>query len=241
MVLEGIPGMVQRIGPFLVLIFILGEGGFAQDLFARGEEFFMLNKPAEALPFLEGAIAEDPENVRAFLYLGMVYLQLEKPDDAIAVYRDILPRAGGESARVAFNMGNAYFSKGNTDSAEQFYSRAIEADSAYGPAYLNRANTRVQTGALQEALEDYERYLVLEPESPKRPLVEQLTTLIRGEFAAEERRRILAAEEAAAEEERRQRLMEEVSASLRTAAEESQSLSAGTEEVLKYEGECELD
>ncbi|MDR3146187.1 MAG: tetratricopeptide repeat protein [Treponema sp.] len=233
--------MVKRIGPFLVLIFLLGGRGFAQNLFARGEELFMRNKPAEALPFLEGAIAEDPDNVRAFLYLGMAYLQLEKPDDAIAVYRDILPRAGGESARVAFNLGNAYFSKGNAESAEQFYTRAIETDSAYGPAYLNRANTRLQTGALQEAVGDYERYLALAPESPQRPLIEQLTALIKAEFAAEERRRILAAEEAAAEAERRQRLLEDVSASLRTAAEESQGLSAGTEEVLNYEGEFELE
>ncbi|MDR2403818.1 MAG: tetratricopeptide repeat protein [Spirochaetaceae bacterium] len=233
--------MVKRIGPLLVLILFLGKQGFTQDLFARGEELFMLNKPAEALPFLEGAIGEDPDNVRAFLYLGVVYLQLEKPDDAIAVYRDILPRAGEERARVAFNMGNAYFSKGNADSAEQFYTRAIETDSAYGPAYLNRANTRLQRGALQEAIADYEQYLALEPDSPKRPSIEQLTALIRAEFAAEERRRILAEEEAAAEAERRQRLLEEVSASLRTSAEESQGLSAGAEDVLNYEGEFELE
>jgi tetratricopeptide (TPR) repeat protein len=233
--------MVKITGFAAVLIFLLGEGGFAQNLFARGEELFMLNKPGEALPFLEGAIAEDPGNVRAFLYLGMAYLQLEKPDDAITVYRDILPRAGEETARVAFNLGNAYFSKGNADSAEQFYSRAIEANPAYASAYLNRANTRIKTGALGEALPDYERYLVLEPESPKRSRIEQLVTLIRAEFAAEERRRVIAEAEAAAEAERRQRFLEEVSSSLRSAAEESQGLSAGAEDVLNYEGEFELE
>ncbi|MDR1949922.1 MAG: tetratricopeptide repeat protein [Spirochaetaceae bacterium] len=232
---------MKGLGRMVFLIFLLGESGFAQNLFTQGEDLFMLNKPAEALPFLEAAIAEDPENVRAFLYLGMIYLQLEKPDEAIAVYRSILPRAGEETARIAYNLGNAYFSKGNADSAELFYTQAIDANSAYSSAYLNRANTRIQTGALREALPDYERYLSLEPESPKRPRIEQLMAFIRAEFAAEERRRILAEAEAAAAAERRQRLLEEVSASLQAAAEETQGLSAGTEDVLNYEGEFELE
>jgi tetratricopeptide (TPR) repeat protein len=213
----------------------------SQNNFSRGEELFMQNKPREALVFLENTVAEDPAHVQAFLYLGIVYQQLERYDEAIAVYRKILPRGGGETARIAYNLGNAYYSRGNAVFAEQFYTQAIETDPAYAPAYLNRANTRVKNGLLREALPDYEAYLTLEPRSPKRPEIERLTAFIREEFAAEERRRLLAEEAARAEAERKQRLLEEVSASLQAAADESTGLSAGSENVQGYEGEFELE
>jgi tetratricopeptide (TPR) repeat protein len=226
----------------LAFLFFASRGVLgAQNAFAKGEELFMQNKPGEALEFLEAAAAEDPAHVQAFLYLGIAYQQLDRPDDAIAAYRKILPRAGAETARVAYNLGNAYFAKGSASFARQYYSQAIEADSAYASAYLNRANTLIKTGDLKEAIGDYESYLTLEPRSAKRPQIEKLIAFIRDEFAAEERRRILAEEAARLEAERRQRLLDEVSASLQAAADESESLSAGTEDVQGYDGEFELE
>jgi tetratricopeptide (TPR) repeat protein len=213
----------------------------AQTNFSRGEDYFMQNKPREAVPFLENALLENPEEIRAYLYLGIVYHQLERKDDAVAVYLKALPKAGNETARIACNLGNLYFGMGKSDSAEHYYTQAIEADPSYAAAYLNRGNTRIKTGALREALPDYEFYLSLEPHSPKRIRIEQLVALIRSEFAAEERRRLLAEEAARAEAIRRQRLLEEVSASLQAAAEETRGLSSGTEAVQGYEGEFELE
>jgi tetratricopeptide (TPR) repeat protein len=201
----------------------------------------MQNKPQEALAFLESAAAEDPAHIQAFLYLGIVYQQLNRIDDAIATYRKILPRAGTETARIAYNLGNAYFIKGSASFARQYYSQAIEADSSYASAYLNRANTLVKTGELKDAVTDYESYLTLEPRSSKRPQIEKLITFIQEEFAAGERRRILAEETARREAERRQRLLDEVSASLQAAAEESKGLSTGSENIQNYEGEFELE
>jgi tetratricopeptide (TPR) repeat protein len=223
-----------------VLVF-LGPVLSAQNSFARGEELFMQNRPKEALVFLENAVAEDPAHVKAFLYLGIVYQQLERLDEAVAAYRKILPRAGSETARVACNLGNVYYRKGDADSAEQYYTMAIEADGTWASAWLNRANTRVKAGSLRESLADYGQYLILEPRSPQRPEIERLMALIREEFAAAERRRRLEEEAARAEAERRQRLLDEVSASLQSAADDARGLSAGSEDVMGYEGEFELE
>ena len=230
----------------------------------------MQNKPEEALSYLESAVSEDPAHVQAFLYLGIVYLQLNRVDDAIAAYSRILPKGGDETARIAFNLGNAYFAKGEFDLANQYYSQAIEENPSYASARLNRANTLVKTGELEDAVSDYEEFLSLEPDSPKREQVVKLIAFIREEFAAAERRRVLAeeaakaaelarirAEEAAmaeaelariraeeasrAEAERRRRLLQEVTESLQAAAEDSKGLSAGTEDVQDYAGEFELE
>ncbi|MDR2471787.1 MAG: tetratricopeptide repeat protein [Treponema sp.] len=209
--------------------------------FSRGEELFVRNQPGEAVPHLEKAFTADQTHVEAALYLAMCYEQLGKLDEAAAVYRRILPLGGGKTALIACNLGNVYFRRGSAGSAEQFYTQAIRSDPAYAPAYLNRANLRIKTGALREALPDYERYLGLEPASAKRPQIEKLIGLIEEEFAAEEIRRLMAEEAARSEAEKRRRLMDEVSASLQAQADEAEGISAGAEDLSGYEGEFELE
>jgi len=214
--------------------------GFSQSNFSRGEELLMQNKPREAVTFLENAVADDPAHAAAWLYLGIVYEQLAKQDDAIAAYRRILPLAGNLSANVANNLGNVYFQKGNTEMAEQFYTQAIGFDSAYSRAYLGRANTRIKAGNYRNAVDDYERYLSLEPRSVQRSKIEQIVGLIRADVAAEERKKFLAEEEARRQAEERQKLLDSVSASLQSAADQSKSISSGAESVEGYDGEFEL-
>ena len=186
-------------------------------------------------------MAEDPVNVKAFLYLGISYEQLGRLDEAVAVYRQIIDNSGEFAANVFNNLGNIYFKKGSFEEAEKSYAQAIAADSAYSPAYLGRANALMQRASLREALEDYEQYLKLVSRSPQRPNVERLVNYIKAEFAEAQRRRLVAEERARAEAERRQRLLDEVSASLQSAAEASQGLSTGAENVEGYEGIFELD
>lgn len=223
----------------ILCVFILNLS-YGQSNFIRGEELLMQNKPAQALKFLENSIAEDPAHVLAFLYLGIVYEQLNRSDDAITAYRRILGRGGDLAACISANLGNVYFRKGNFEYAEQFYSQALSADSVYSSAYLGRANTRIKTGALKDAVVDYELYLTLEPRSPKRREIERMVAFIRSEFAAEERRKLLAEEAAREDERRRQRLLDELAASLQAAAGGSQGLSTGAENVEAYDDEFEL-
>lgn len=220
----------------------------AQANFTKGEALFMENKPREAVAYFENAIADDPAHVLAYLYLGVVYEQLDRTDEAIAAYRKILDRAGNLTANVAANLGNAYFKKGDSASAEQCYTLALEADPGYAAASLGRANARVKAGTLRTAIADYELYLSLEPRSAKRADIERLVAFIHSELAADERRKLLAeetarveAERAKADAERRQRLLDEVSASLQSAADASQGLSSGAENLEGYEGEFELE
>lgn len=233
--------MYKKLYLSLYVIFSMCSLLFSQDAFKRGEDLFMNNNAAEAVSFLEAALSENQSNVQAALYLGMAYQQLQRPDEAIAVFRKILPKAADKTALIAYNLGNIYFTRGSAAFAEQYYTQALEADPFYSSALLNRANARIRTGAMEDALKDYEQFLVQVPTSPKRPQIEQMMALIRGEAAAEQRRQEM--EQLAAEEEalRRQQLLDEVSASLQAASEETRGIQAGSEEVLDYEGEFELE
>jgi len=223
------------------ILMLIAAFGYGQSNFNRGEELLMQNRPAEAVSFLESAIAEEPSRIVTYLYLGIVYEQLGRTDEAIAVYRRVLPIAGNLSATVANNLGNVYFQRGNNAEAERFYSQAISFDSVFSNAYLGRANTRIRAGNLQNAITDYEQFLTLEPLNSQRGNIERLINMIRTEAAAEEMRRIFAAEEAERLAQERQRLMESISASLQSAADASQALSAGAERVIIHVGDFELD
>ena len=213
----------------------------AQSNYARGEELFMQNNPSGAASYLERALAEDPSNIRTYLYLGVVYEQLGRANEAITVYMQILPRAGNLSANVATNLGNVYFQRGNTEDAEKFYSQAISFNSRYSHAYLGRANTKIKANKLSSAIDDYDIYLTLEPDAPQRSNIERMVNLIRSEIAAEEMRRILAEELERRIAEEREKLLESVSASLQSAADASHAVSSGADSVEQYRGEFELE
>jgi len=213
----------------------------AQENLSRGEVLLMQNKPVEAVVYLLNAVSEDSSNTKAYLYLGIVYEQLGSTNEAVSVYRRALPIAGGFSANVANNLGNVYFIMGNNEMAEQYYSQAIDFNSAFSKAYLGRANTRVKAGNLKNAVSDYEQYLSIEPHAAQKAKIEQLVSLIKSEFAAEEMKRLLAEEEARRVAEERQKLLDSVSASLHSAADFSKSLSSGAENFEQYDGEFELD
>jgi tetratricopeptide (TPR) repeat protein len=228
----------RRIG--ISLFIFLSVSALAQTTFSKAEDLFLRNKPQDALAYLEKAVAEDPANIKAALYLGITYQQLGRADDAIAALRKLLPRSGDQTALVAFNLGNVYFSKGAATFAEQYYTQAIQADGNFSSAFLNRANSRIKTGALKDAVSDYQTYLTLEPSSPKRPQIEKLLALIQDQFAAEEHQKAVQEATAKAEEERRKKLLEEVSSSLQGAADETKGLQAGSEDVKTYDGQFEL-
>jgi len=201
----------------------------------------MQNRPQEALRYLEAAVSEDPLHVLASLYLGIVYLQINRVDDAIALYSRILPRGGIETARIAFNLGNAHFIKGDPVLARQYFTRSIEANPAFASAYLNRANTLIRTGDLAEAIVDYETYLSLSPASPQREQVTRLIAFIREEFVAEEQRRIIAEELARAEAERLEALAraeaERIEALARAEVERAEAAARAEAERLAVEAE----
>ena len=228
---------------------------YGQTSFNRGEAFFVLDRPREALEFLQAAVAEDPNHVQAFLYLGIVYQQLGMVDEAIDLYQGILPRilpdGGVETARLAFNLGNAYLTKGDLHLAVQSYTQALEAVPEYPSALLNRANTYVQLhllepqgGFIEAAVADYENYLSLEGESSQAGQIRELISFIREEerlrqeaIAAEEQR-LLAIDDADRQEaERMQRFLQEVAASAQAIAEDSRNLTTAQ----SHEEELELD
>jgi tetratricopeptide (TPR) repeat protein len=89
-----------------------------------------------------------------------------KANDPVAVIQSCTAHLSGEKAPAAwmyFNRGLAYKLLGKLDEAQRDYSKAIELDPAFGPAYANRGNILLLRNDLQGALVDYRKALALDP------------------------------------------------------------------------------
>lgn len=219
----------------------------ALDFFAEGERLFRENKPAEAAPLLYQASLMAGTDPRVYVYLGLCYQQTGKYADAISVFMKGTSAPGTDRKVLFFNAGNVYFLQNLFAEADSMFSSCIKIDSAYAPAYLNRANTRVKLEQFSKAVDDYTIYLMLDPATWQKDSIRQLIALLTGEVRArEEAVQRSAAEKAAAEaerlaaEERYKKLLDEVSASLQS-VDAASTLSAGSEDVMDYNEEGQLE
>ena len=259
---------------------------FASDAYETGYNLFTTNKPAEAIPYLETALNDLAVSPSVYVYLGIAYYQTGKYPESLDIFKRGLSASGTNKRIIAFNAGNSAYAMRDYATAEEMFSLASVADPAFAAPVLNRANARLSQDKLQGALEDYQRYLVLDPYSSQRAEVEAIIRALQGEmvYREEEKERLaqeeqrmkeeeariqaenqriaeekaeaarkeaerLAAERAAeearlaarreAEAERRRRLREEVAASLQDT--ETTGMNAGSEGVIEYEYESELD
>ena len=85
-----------------------------------------------------------------------------------------------------FNAGNAAYTLKDFKMAEKYFSMSIDFDDNYSPAFLNRANTRINLGNLKEALSDYKKYLELEPASTQKDVIENLIIAVSEKLSIDE-------------------------------------------------------
>lgn len=249
---------------FILILFLFVIFYAFPDAFSEGEKLFKANKPEQAISFFEQAILSETVSPSVYNFLGLSYYQVGKYQQSLDSFIKGTSKDGTNKRILYYNAGNTAFAMGNYSLADQYFSIAYAADNNFSSALLNRANTKMKLDKLQEASDDYTQYLVIEPNSEQRPSIERMIALIAGELKLREEEKIareqeelrlkeeqarIAAEmeklrieqekQAAIEAERRKKLLEDIAASLQSA--DSTNMSAGTDGVMEYEYESELD
>jgi len=244
----GVLSNMKKIRSIVCLcMLVVGYQIAALDYFSEGERLFRENHPAEAIPLLYQASLQSGTDPRVFNYLGLCYQQTGKYPDAISTFMKGTSSTGTDRKALFFNAGNVYFIQNQFTESESMYSRAIDLDSAYAPAYLNRANARVKQSKFASAIDDYTMYLTLDPATWQIDSIKQIIALLtNAEKNAEEEVLRTAAEKAAAAaekkaaDERYQKLLDTVNSSLQS-VDDASTLSAGSEGVMNYTEEGQLE
>jgi predicted O-linked N-acetylglucosamine transferase (SPINDLY family)/predicted SAM-dependent methyltransferase len=108
------------------------------------------------------ALAAGPVPAQLPFMLGCTMEDLERPQDAIAAYRQALERDPGY-AKAANNLGCVQEALGDFDGAAASYDQALRADPKLANALYNRANLARQRGDLDAAEAGFAQALALEP------------------------------------------------------------------------------
>jgi len=116
----------------------------------------------EADKALSSALILEKDNLELLLKYGFVLINLNRLDEAKAVYIDILAIDPKEDMALV-SLANIYHKLGDNDKALEYHEKAIGLDPLYAPHYFNYANTLYHLGQKDKALINYKKAYELDP------------------------------------------------------------------------------
>ncbi len=131
-------------------------------LHLRGNAYFLIGKPDEAIRDFDQCIELNPKDPVVFNSRGNAWCGKQAFDKAITDYDEAIRLE--PKYPFAFNgRGNAWFGKGDQERACHDLDEAIRLAPNYALAYFNRANVFYSTKSWDKALEDYDNAVRLDP------------------------------------------------------------------------------
>ncbi len=159
-------------------LLIISFVSVSQESFIQGKEFFSKNNVEEALYLFEEAMITAPTE-ETYKYLAESYTILEFFEDAVLVLEEALAENVEDLPYFYFKLGNAYYSVGDYKGAIDSYLEVINIQNGYvNEAFLNIANVSVELKLYTSAIDNYTKYLELEPNSKqKRKIIKMIFLL----------------------------------------------------------------
>lgn len=124
-----------------------------------------LQDTGAALADFANAVEYEPRHLAAQLGRCDLLLQTGQPAEVEQAYADVVAKFPDEPL-VYNNRGMFLQSLGRNDEAVADFTRAIELNTQFVPAYTNRAYSRLQTGRFSEALADLNKSVEIDPNQP---------------------------------------------------------------------------
>ena len=122
-----------------------------------------LGQTAQALPLLEQALAQEPDNADAWGHRAAALAALGRPEEALAACDRVLALAPGRPAAL-FQRGIQLNAIGRAGEALAAFDALLMAQPDEPEALFHRAQTLHRLGRADEALAAYERLLARQPE-----------------------------------------------------------------------------
>lgn len=133
-----------------ILLDVLSKGQIAENDFAGAAET------------LEKLLAIKPDFIDGIYNLALVYVNLDRPGDAIPKFETVIEKTGG-SADVFTNLGAAYFGLEQFENAANAYKKAVEKDPKFVPALRNLGTALRSLKRYDESITYLEKVPLLAP------------------------------------------------------------------------------
>ncbi|MDH3974020.1 MAG: tetratricopeptide repeat protein [Deltaproteobacteria bacterium] len=126
------------------------DNSFMMDALSRGQGEQLMRE-------LKGDLESNAGNVKASHWLGMIYYELGKKDEAVMVWE-----ATGKlspNADIFSNIGNVFLEKRDYNKAALYYKKAVNTKKDYAIAYYNLGLCFDAMGQKEEARQSYRTFI----------------------------------------------------------------------------------
>lgn len=125
-----------------------------EDTYRRAEELVRSGDASQAVPLLEEITRQEPENWRAFLYLGVAYAKNHRYETAIGALRRAT-QLNDNVPSTHYNLAQICELAGVPEEAEHEYNQALQLDPDYEMAVQGLERVRKKLDAQQGDTEGF--------------------------------------------------------------------------------------
>ncbi|OLD61802.1 MAG: hypothetical protein AUI53_04200 [Acidobacteria bacterium 13_1_40CM_2_60_7] len=126
------------------------------------EESFRAGRFREAQTDAQELVKAQPDNARAWMFLGMASVRLNEAAKAVQAFEKAIALDPTDS-RPYFDLGLLYASQNDLDKAIDRYQKGLALDDRNGATYYNYGRVLLAKGRIQEAVDALRRDLALNP------------------------------------------------------------------------------
>jgi len=131
-----------------------------------GHCYFQKEEYDEAEAFYKKVLEQDPDYVHAVVGIGNCYMNRGDVDKAMEWYNRISFEKL-EDPVVLYNVGTVYYNNSKFQDALRYYEKAVEIDEGFLDARYQLGLAFLTLGKNEEAIEQFEAYLVHDAESER--------------------------------------------------------------------------
>jgi len=118
-----------------------------------------MDRKSHAARLLEQIVSDNPQDTENRIFLAKVYSSLERDDEAVAIYQELLETQ--EDHDTLLMLGSLYVKNREYDKAQKILNRLIRLDGDSYMAYYSLARLYVELKYYDRAAESYEKALEL--------------------------------------------------------------------------------
>lgn len=134
----------------------------AQALSALAYKSYKNNRYDDAITLALDALKKDRQNLRALWVCSVAYTAVEEYDQAL-LYKHKVVELRPQSAAYLTNLGGTYAALGLDSLAMIYLNRALESNSNYIHALVNKAGSEIYHFRMKEAFANLDRVIQLDP------------------------------------------------------------------------------
>ncbi len=161
-----------------VPVFAAGDSD-KESTFEKAQRYYFQRKFEIAELLLQQTLKENPENEKAYSYLGDIFLEKKRYDGALKLYQRALDLDPGNAENL-FRVGQIYYYKKEGQKAREYFRKAFAADPSLKFTYYHIGLTNLMLlRDKQETIEAWEKFLSIAPEDPQYEKIKRVIELLR--------------------------------------------------------------